>query len=585
MLASAEGTAKLTIEEFLARSERQDILRLVTAGSVDDGKSTLIGRLLYDASALYEDQLEALRSNRLNRSTGPLDFSLLTDGLRAEREQGITIDVAYRHFATPRRKFLIADTPGHQQYTRNMATGASTADAAVILIDVRNGVLPQSLRHASIAALLGIRHIAVAVNKMDLVGYSEAAFEAVRTEYSALLERLGITGAVFIPVSALEGDNVVRRSLATPWYRGPVLLEYLEQVPPRERAWELPFRFPVQYVNRPHLGFRGYAGQVASGVVRRGDAVLVLPAGRVTRVKSIVTFEGERECAFHPLSVTLRLEDELDISRGDMIVDPHRVPHVQRRFVADVVWMADLPLHPAQEYLLKHTTQTVRVTVCAIDHRVEMGSLRREPCVRLELNDVGRVQMETHRPVFFDAYAENRGTGAFILIHPMTNETVGAGMIVAPEYQPEVAEQARRALLEIEFEESRVTPAERFSRYGHFPATVWLSGRRELAYRLERLLFHRGCAVQVLADREESGILPELAEVLHAAGLIVICCADPSSERERERALAYAGADRFLAPAATELPEDDGAAARLVMQRLEQLGVLRRERFDLGEGI
>lgn len=585
MLGGAERTVQLTIEEFLKQSERQDILRLVTAGSVDDGKSTLIGRLLYDASALYEDQLEALRSSTLNRSTGPLDFSLLTDGLRAEREQGITIDVAYRHFATPKRKFLIADTPGHQQYTRNMATGASTADAAVILVDVRNGVLPQSRRHASIAALLGIRHIAVAVNKMDLVGYSEAAFTAVRAELSALLERLSVMDAVFIPVSALEGDNVVRRSSAMPWYRGPALLEYLEQIPPRKRVWEQHLRFPVQFVNRPHSDFRGYAGQVASGVVRRGDPVMVLPAGRVTRVKSIVTFEGERACAFHPLSVTLRLEDEIDISRGDMIVDPHHIPYVQCSFVADVVWMAEPPLAPAQEYLLKHTTQTLRATVRTIQHRLEMESFRREPCSRLELNDVGRVQMETHRPVFFDPYVENRSTGAFILIHPMTNETVGAGMIVEPVEQPGAAEQARRALLEIEFEKSRVTPAERFSRYGHFPATVWLSGRRELAYRLERLLFHRGCAVQVLAGREGSGILPELAEVLHAAGLIVICCADPSLEQERQRAMAYAGADRFLAPGATELPEDDGTAARLVLQMLEQLGILRRERFDLGEGI
>jgi sulfate adenylyltransferase large subunit len=574
----------LSIEEFLEQSRRQDMLRLVTAGSVDDGKSTLIGRLLYDANGLYEDQLAALRNSRLNRSTGPIDFSLLTDGLRAEREQGITIDVAYRHFATPRRKFLIADTPGHQQYTRNMATGASTADAAVILVDARNGVLPQSRRHATIAALLGIRRIVVAVNKMDLVGWRQEVFAAIRNEFAELLEKLGVREAVFIPVSALEGDNVVRRGSAMPWYEGPALLEYLESIPPAAQG-HANFRFPVQYVNRPHLDFRGYAGQIASGAVKRGDLVVALPSGRMSRVRSITTFDGDLEEASAPLSVTVCLEDELDISRGDMLAHPHHAPQVERTLEADLVWMCGKPVQTGQEYLLKHTTQTVRATILGIAYRLNMENLEREAVEGLELNDIGRVKIETSRPLFFDLYRENRATGSFILIDPLTNETVGAGMIAAAPKNERAAESARRALLEVEFETTRVTPAERFARSGHFPATIWLTGRRELAYRLERLLFHRGCAVHVLADREDSGILPELAEVLHAAGMIVICCAAREAEQEKERARVYAGADRFLAPEPADLPPSDAAAARVIIGLLEQLGVLRRERFDLGEGI
>lgn len=574
----------LTIEQFLEQSRRQDMLRLVTAGSVDDGKSTLIGRLLYDANGLYEDQLAALRNSKLNRSTGPIDFSLLTDGLRAEREQGITIDVAYRHFATAKRKYLIADTPGHHQYTRNMATGASTADAAVILVDARNGVLPQSRRHAAIAALLGIPRIAVAVNKMDLVGWSREVFDAIRTEFSELLDRLGVREAAFVPVSALEGDNVVRRGSAMPWYQGPSLLEYLESIPPAA-ANGARLRFPVQYVNRPHLDFRGYAGQVASGVVKRGDPVLALPSGRVSRVRSITTFEGELDSAYPPLSVTLRLEDELDISRGDMLAHPHHAPLVERRFEADLVWMQSAPAAAGKEYLLKHTTQTVRATIQRVDYRLNMDTLAEEAAETLELNDIGRAAIETSRPLFFDLYRENRTTGSFILIDPLTNETAGAGMIVAAAKSDHSAETARRALLEVEFETSRVTPAERFARFGHFPATVWLEGRSELAFRLERLLFHRGCAVQVLADWERAGILPELAEVLHAAGLIVICCAPAEAWAEKERARAYAGADRFVAPPPDELPASDAAAARVIIGLLEQCGALRRDRVDVGEGI
>jgi len=378
-MAAACERPSTDIEGFLKQNEEKDLVRLSTAGSVDDGKSTLIGRLLYDSKGVYEDQIASAKKASTNQTAGTIDFSLLTDGLRSEREQGITIDVAYRYFSTPKRKFIIADTPGHEQYTRNMATGASTADLAIILVDARNGVLPQSRRHLFIATLLGIRHIVVAVNKMDLMDFGQGVFQQVRADFLRFAEQLPIGDLTFVPISALDGDNVVTRSRRMLWHTGPSLLEYLETVKVvRDRAFDS-MRFPVQYVIRPNLDFRGFAGQVASGVIRPGDPVMVLPSGRTTRVKSISTYDGDLPQAFPPLSVTLCLEDEVDISRGDMLVPPQHPPHVARRFEAMMVWMNQKPLDPGRGYLIKHTTQQVGATVTAVRHRVNINTLDHEP--------------------------------------------------------------------------------------------------------------------------------------------------------------------------------------------------------------
>jgi sulfate adenylyltransferase large subunit len=407
-----------------------DLLRFSTAGSVDDGKSTLIGRLLYDSKGIYEDQLVSVKKASANRNGGGLDLSLLTDGLRAEREQGITIDVAYRYFATPRRKFIIADTPGHEQYTRNMATGASTADLAVVLVDARKGVLPQSRRHAYIASLLGIPHIVVAVNKMDLVGFSREVFDNIRSEFLKFVEPLPVRGLQFIPISALDGDNVVAPGNRTPWYEGPTVLEHLETVPIATTRNFEDFRFPVQHVIRPSLDFRGYAGQVAAGTIRPGDPVMALPSGRKSRVRSITTWDGYLDVAFPPMSVTLTLEDELDISRGDMLVDPQKVPRTSRHIEASIVWMHASPLTPGRHLLLKHTTHQVTAFTSAIDYKVDVNTLDHVPAQELNLNEIGVVRLETHRPLYFDPYETNRATGGFILIDPLSNATVAAGMIL-----------------------------------------------------------------------------------------------------------------------------------------------------------
>jgi sulfate adenylyltransferase large subunit len=384
------------------------LLRICTAGSVDDGKSTLIGRLLYDSRSVYEDQLLSVEKASRNRTAGPIDFSLFTDGLKAEREQGITIDVAYRYFATARRKFILADTPGHEQYTRNMATGASTAEVAILLVDARNGVRVQSRRHAQIARLLGIDDYVIAVNKMDLVDFDRGVFDGISDEFTSILEGARLHA---IPICALDGDNVIGRSNRTPWFHGAPLLEYLETVQVDRNVAGRPFRFPVQLVVRPGHDFRGYAGQIASGTVRPGDVVSIWPSGRTSRVKRIVTWDGDLDAAHSPMSITLTLEDEVDISRGDMIATGE--PQVGQQFRADIVWMDERPLDPARVYLLKHSTRTVTA-------EVDRG---------LMLNQIGPVTVSTTRPVIFDRYVENRGTGSFILIDPTTNFTAGAGMI------------------------------------------------------------------------------------------------------------------------------------------------------------
>jgi len=445
--------AELGFEEFLEAHLGQEMLRFTTAGSVDDGKSTLIGRLLHDTKSVYEDQLAAVKKSRVNRAAnGHVDFSLLTDGLKAEREQGITIDVAYRYFSTSRRKFIIADTPGHEQYTRNMATGASTADVAIVLIDANaylkhGGLLPQSRRHTYIAALLGIPHVVAAVNKMDLVGYSEETFAAIRGEFLAMAERLGLRSVEMVPVSALEGDNVVAPSAAMRWYEGPTLLEYLETVPLRAGDTAGPMRFPVQLVLRPDANFRGFAGQVARGVLRAGERVVALPSLRETTVKRIVTYDGDLAAAAPPQSVTVELADEIDLSRGEMLVAADdRLPEINKHFRAMVVWMHETPLVVGRTYVAKHTTRTVRATVRSIRYRMDVNTLTEVDAVQLAMNEIAEVEFETNLPLFFDPYAENRATGALILIDGVTNATVGAAMIVAA-VEGAVDEVSRAALV------------------------------------------------------------------------------------------------------------------------------------------
>lgn len=429
---------------FLEAHLDQELLRFTTAGSVDDGKSTLIGRLLHDTKSVYEDQLASIRASRVNRSGGPLDLSLLTDGLRAEREQGITIDVAYRYFSTSKRKFIIADTPGHEQYTRNMATGASTAEVAIVLIDAKaffkaGTLLPQSRRHTYIASLLRIPHVVAAVNKMDLVGYDAEAFEAICREFTTLAERLELRSVALIPVSALNGDNVVEASQAMPWYRGPTLLEYLETVPLASLEGQGPLRFPVQRVVRPDASFRGFAGRVERGELRPGLRVRALPSGRSTRVRALLTFDGELPVARAPQSITVELEDEIDLSRGDMLVAANQAaPEQSTKLRAMLVWMDEQPLSLGASLLLKHTTRTVRASVRAIRSRVDVLSaeslgIRELNRRELAMNDIAEVELQTNLSLFFDPYAENRATGSFILMDPLSNATVAAGMLLRPD--------------------------------------------------------------------------------------------------------------------------------------------------------
>jgi sulfate adenylyltransferase large subunit len=423
------GAGMFSLEEFLAAEQAKDLVRFSTAGSVDDGKSTLIGRLLYDSQNVYEDHLRAVTRTAGLNAAEAIDFAQLTDGLRAEREQGITIDVAYRYFSTTHRKFIIADTPGHEQYTRNMATGASTADVAIILVDARKGILIQSRRHAYIASLLGTRHVVAAVNKMDLVDYSQDVFASLERDLQNLADKLGISDLHVIPVSALYGDNVVDRGLNMPWYEGPTLLSYLETVPIGQEVAAAPFRLPIQRVIRPDQHYRGFAGQITSGSVWPGDRVVALPSGRSSRVKSITTFDGDLTRAVAPMSIALTLEDELDISRGEMLVATQHPPQVALSFSAALVWMDAQPLDTARSYLLKHTAQTVKASITAIRHRVNIQTLDPEPAATLELNSIGEVEVETTRPLFLDMYEANRHTGSFILIDPVSHATVAAGMV------------------------------------------------------------------------------------------------------------------------------------------------------------
>jgi sulfate adenylyltransferase large subunit len=570
-----------TIEELLAQNETSELLRFSTAGSVDDGKSTLIGRLLYDCKSVYEDQLDSVKNSRINRSGRAIDFSLLTDGLRAEREQGITIDVAYRYFQTPRRKFIIADTPGHEQYTRNMATGASTASLAVILIDARKGLLPQSKRHAYISILLGIPNLVAAVNKMDLVDFRQDVYDAIKADFEAFCARLGRIGITSIPMSALDGDNVVSKSARTPWYAGPPLLEHLETVPFANNYDFTSFRLPVQYVIRPDLDFRGFAGSIAAGTLRKGARVMSLPSGRTSKVKEIVAGDASVEVAFAPMAVCVTLEDEIDISRGDMLVDPARMPHVSRRFDASLVWMSAEPLDAAKVYLLKHTAHQVQARITAVQYRIDVDNLSQSAADSLGLNEIGVVTVEATHPVFFDAYKVSRWTGSFILIDSISNATVAAGMIEEPRNP-----RARRGTAELSrLETGRVTVGERIGRSGHLPVTIWLTSRSSVAWLVERRLFDRGCAVRALADDDLTHLLPEMASVLNGAGVIAVCSEASEEPGDLADLRSMIGEHNLIRFEPGALPPDDNAAADLIIAELGRRHVFPSPDFAAGEGI
>lgn len=496
------------IEGYLALHQNKELLRFITCGSVDDGKSTLIGRLLHDSKLIYEDQLAAVQndSKRLGTTGEEIDLALLVDGLQAEREQGITIDVAYRYFSTTKRKFIIADTPGHEQYTRNMATGASTADLAVILIDARYGVQTQTRRHSFIVSLLGIKHTVIAINKMDLVDYSQARFEEIKQEYLEFAQSLELNDLHFVPLSALKGDNVVHSSEKMQWYNEAPLLSQLESIKIHQEAAEAPLRFPVQYVNRPNLDFRGYAGTVASGSVAIGDEIQVLPSGKRSRVKQIVTWDGNLARANAQQAVTLTLEDEIDISRGDMLVHPHTSAAPQRNFNAHLVWMADAPLVPGRNYLLKLSSGSSSAVVNRIHHRIDVNSLERTSPSVLGLNEIAEVEISAERPVVVDDYQSLRQTGAFILIDRLTNTTVAAGMVSGTQ---------RSDTGVTLYSEPAVSTEQRANRLGQQAAIIGLpDADNPLLYSLERALFERGRLAMVAPVEQQV--------VLKQAGLIVL---------------------------------------------------------------
>jgi bifunctional enzyme CysN/CysC len=508
------------IHAYLTQHERKELLRFLTCGNVDDGKSTLIGRLLHDSKMIYEDQIAAIRKDSAKFGTTGDDFdpALLMDGLQAEREQGITIDVAYRYFSTTRRKFIIADTPGHEQYTRNMATGASTCDLAIILIDARHGVQTQTRRHSYIVSLLGIRHVIVAINKMDLVDFSEDVFNGIRADYLAFAEKLAIKDIRFLPLSALKGDNVVNPSPSMPWFSGQPLMALLDSI---EIANDQNFvnpRFPVQYVNRPNLDFRGYSGTVAAGIFRTGDPIMALPSRKTSRIASIVTYDGELEEAFPPQTVTITLEDEIDVSRGDMLVRPDDLPQLESRFLAHVVWLTEAALVPGRQYLIKQNTRAVTGSVPNIRYRIDVNTQAHHPASQLHLNEIGLCEVALRAPIAFDPYTVCKGTGSFIVIDRLTNVTVGAGMIVGLSDQEE--------------SKGRVTLQEREARYGQKATTIALTfAQRELAYQLERRLFNLGHAAMVLDDASFAAQADFIAQQINRAGVICLCVLEDAESK------------------------------------------------------
>ena len=555
------------IDAYLAQHERKELLKLLTCGSVDDGKSTLIGRLLHDSKMIYEDQLESIKADSIKSGTteGEFDLALLVDGLQAEREQGITIDVAYRYFSTAKRKFIIADTPGHEQYTRNMATGASTCDLAIILIDARHGVQTQTRRHSFITSLLGIKHVIVAINKMDLVDFSKDVYDRIQQEYLDFAKNLEQTDNRFIPISALGGDNVVNISDKTPWYSGDALMTILENIEIAADHNYQDMRFPVQYVNRPNLNFRGYCGTLASGIVHKGDIVTALPSGKSSKIKSIVTYDEELELAFTPMAITLTLEDEIDVSRGDMLVHTDNMPSVQDEFEATVVWMTNQPMLPGTQYDFKFANKNVSGYLSTPKYKIDMNALKEELSPSLQLNEIGLCEVSLDQTVCFDSYKMNRSTGAFIIIDRLSNITIGAGMIVYAQKDDQKkgttgsASQHRESV-------SHVTKEERAARYGQKPVTVLFiglsgSGKTTLAHALERRLFDMGRVSTVLDGKAmRLGISKDLAhnkqgrvenlrrsvyiaKYLNDSGLI--CCGAfvAPDQESREHALKTIGKD------------------------------------------
>lgn len=495
------------INAYLAQHERKELLRFLTCGNVDDGKSTLIGRLLHDSKMIYEDQLAAVQADSVKSGTtgaGKIDLALLVDGLQAEREQGITIDVAYRYFSTSTRKFIIADTPGHEQYTRNMATGASTCDLAVILIDARYGVQTQTKRHSFIASLLGLKHIIVAINKMDLVEYSEATYTKIQHDYLSFIATLGITDIHFIPMSALDGDNVVNKSENMPWYMGKTMMETLETI---EIASDHNFtdaRFPVQYVNRPNLDFRGFCGTIASGIFHKGDKITVLPSGQTSTIKAIVTYDGELKQAFPPMAVTFTLETEIDISRGDMIVSSGGEPIIADSFKASIVWMAEKSMTPGRQYIIKLATRSVSGSISTIHHRIDVNTLEYHDATELKLNEIGSCSVSVNAPVVFDIYSKSKGTGSFIVIDRLSNVTVGAGMITGITDNSDL---------------KPVSAEERAARFSQIPTAISLNGiqAKAVVYQLERHLFDNGHAATVLETFN-----PAFMSIIKQAGLLCL---------------------------------------------------------------
>ncbi len=559
------------IHAYLAQHEKKELLRFITCGSVDDGKSTLLGKLLIESKAAYEDQLAAIEKDSATHGTvgGDIDPALLTDGLKEEREQGITIDVAYRYFSTAKRKFIVADTPGHEQYTRNMATGASTADLAIILIDARQGVLTQTKRHSFITSLLGIRHILVAINKMDLVDYSQEVFEKIKQDYIDFAAKMSADDVHFIPLSALKGDNLVEKSEKMPWYEGATLMHMLENLYIGSDRNLQDFRFPVQLVSRPDLNFRGFCGTVASGTIRPGEEIMVLPSKKTSKVKKVVTMDGDVEEAYPPMSVTLTFEDEIDCSRGDIIVRPGNRPKVDSQFDAMVVWMSEEPLVPGKQYFVKHTTKMMTGTVSRVRYNVDVNTLHREDSPALKLNEIGRCSIKLNQAVCFDPYAKNKTTGAFILIDYMSNRTVGAGMIIDRD-----ASDADE-LWDVEGDETlqsskgNVSSDERAARFGQKPATVLLTGltgagKTTIAYALERRLFDEGKTSVVLDGQNlRRGISKdlgytaeqrgenlrrgsEIARMLNESGMLCIAAFLAPNSEVRQKASEVVGTDRFL---------------------------------------
>jgi adenylyl-sulfate kinase len=568
---SEQNIPSTNIQEFLDRDEKKDLLRFLTAGSVDDGKSTLIGRLLFDSKKLYEDQLDALKreSVKEGHAGGEIDYALLLDGLKAEREQGITIDVAYRYFSTNRRKFIIADTPGHEQYTRNMITGGSTANLAIILLDAQKGVITQTRRHTYLIYLLGIKHVLLAVNKMDLVNYDQERFDSICADYRAFVTKLDIPDVDFIPISALNGDNVVDRSTNMPWYHGSSVLEFLETVHVSSDNNYDDFRFPVQYVLRPDLDFRGFAGKISSGLIQKGDPVIALPSRKRSRVKSIITYDGELDEAFTPKGITLTLEDEIDISRGEMIVHPDNLPRIERHFEAMLVWMNEEALDISTQFYIKHTTQLTRARIDKIRYKVDVNTLEKSEVEELKLNGIGRVIITTTKPLFFDRYRRNRQTGSFILIDPLTNNTSAVGMIIDKldpgDLPSKITVESKQ---KIERGQGLIDRSEYVRRYKQKAATIWItglhgSGKNDLAYSLERSLFDQWATVVLIdgftirsglsreldfspADRAEHlRRVAHICKILNAQGIITICSFISPDEDIRRQVREIIGEDLF----------------------------------------